>query len=224
MKNSISYFRGATKQALAGLSLALFVSSSGFAIFDDPVRETRDVKPFESVRIDGSVELLIIVGEKQSLTVTADEDFISRIVTKVHDGELLIAQENESRSWSWDDGDVEIKITVPALKAIDVRGAVDAHIKGLNEENFAIEVRGAANLEITGKCVNFDLDIAGTAAVEADRLMCENVNVSLRGTGFASVYASESVDADLRGVGVIDIEGNPKRVEQNVRGIGIIND
>lgn len=224
MKNSNSYTRGIIKQAVAGLGVALFVSSSSFAIFDDIVTETRDVKPFETVRIAGGMQLEIIVGEKQHLIVKADEDQIADVETIVRDGVLIIGTDQDEDSWSWGEADVQVKITVPSLKALDVRGAVDGIIKGIDAEDFVIDVRGAGKIEAKGKCVNLMVDIAGAAAVEADALKCENVEVSLRGTGFASVYASESVDADLRGVGVIDISGHPKKIERDIRGIGIIND
>lgn len=224
MKKSISFGRGVIGQAAAGLGIALCISTGGFAFAGGDVTETRDVQAFHSIRVAGGIELRVKVGKDQKLDITADEDFMPHVETEVRDGVLIIdTEEDEDRSWYESDQSVNVRITMPELQLLDIRGAVDGEIDGIDAEKLVVDIRGAAGIEIDGKCGELELEIAGAAAVDAEDLECKSVDVSLRGTGFASVYASEKVDADLRGVGAINIEGNPKKVKKSVRGIGVIN-
>ncbi|MEX0300073.1 MAG: head GIN domain-containing protein [Kordiimonas sp.] len=225
MKNSFSFGRGVTKQAVAGLGVALCVSTSSFAFAGGEVTETRDVQAFHGIRVDGGVELRVKVGKDQKLDITADDEDIEKVETIVEDGVLIIdTKEDEDRSWYESKRAIEVEISLPELKYLDIRGAVDGEIDDVDSENITIDIRGAAGIELDGKCGELELEIRGAAAVDAEGLKCESVNVSLRGTGYASVHASEKVDADLRGVGAINIEGEPKTVKKAVRGIGVIND
>lgn len=224
MKNSSSFGRGVVRQAVAGLGVALFVSTSGFALMRD-VTETRDVEAFHSIRVTGAIELRVDVGKEQHVEITTDDDFMKYVETEVRDGVLIIGTDREEdRGWFDSDDKVDVEISLPELNEIDIRGAVDGEIKGVKANEFMVDIRGAGHLEISGTCGDLELDIAGTGAVEAEDLKCENVDVSLRGAGMASVYASGKVDADLRGVGAINIDGDPKTVKKSVRGIGVIND
>ncbi len=225
MKKSISFGRGVIGQAMAGLGIALCVSTSSFAFAASDVTETRDVQAFHSIRVAGGIELRVKVGNSQKLDITADEEFMQHVETEVRDGILIIdTEEDDDRSWYESDQSVTVRISMPELQLLDIRGAVDGEIDGIDAEKLVIDIRGAAGIDLDGKCGELELEIAGAAAVDAEDLECKNVDVSLRGTGYATVYASEKVDADLRGVGVINIEGDPKIVKQSVRGIGVIND
>lgn len=225
MKNSNSFGRGMARQAVAGLGLALCVSTSSFAFAGGDVTETRDVETFHSIRVMGGIELRVKAGAEQKLEISTDERFMKYVETKVRDGVLIIdtEEDDEDRSWFDSDDSVTVKISMQTLELLDIRGAIDGEIEDVDSEKIKIEIRGAAGVEIDGKCGELELEIAGAGAVEAEDLKCESVDVSLRGTGYASVYASEKVDADLRGVGAININGDPKVVNKSMRGIGAIN-
>lgn len=225
MKNSVSFGRGMVRQAAAGLGVALCVSTGAFAFAGGDVTETRDVQSFHSIRVMGGIELKVKVGRDQQLDITADDDFIENVETEVRDGLLIIDTEDreEDRSWFKTDESVTVTISMPTLELLDIRGAIDGEIEDVDSETLKIDIRGAAGIEIDGKCGELELEISGAGAVEAEDLKCKNVEVSLRGTGYASVYASEKVDADLRGVGAINISGDPKVVNESVRGIGVVN-
>src|SRR6476619_2232567 len=53
--------------------------------------ETRDVDPFGSVELAGSNNVVIRVGEQQSVIVRADDNLIDRVTTEVQSGNLVIA-------------------------------------------------------------------------------------------------------------------------------------
>ncbi len=60
-----------------------------------PATQSRDVAAFNSVELAGSNNVVIRVGEKQSVVVRADDNLIDRVTTEVQSGKLVIA--NTSR-------------------------------------------------------------------------------------------------------------------------------
>ena len=53
----------------------------------------------------------------------------------------------------------------------------------------------------------------GVGHINAKDLECEHVDVSLKGVGEVSVFASGSVDVSAKGIGSVGVYGNPVSVE-----------
>jgi hypothetical protein len=188
----------------------------------DRVSETRDLATFNSIRVKGGIELEVEAGGEQSVSISTDSNRIELVETYVDDGTLVIDMKKNKRKRFWNNVDVDVKITVANFDGIEVLGAVDGDINNINSDNFKIDIRGAADLNLSGSCKNLTLDIKGAGDVDADKLECASVDVDLKGAGSASVYASESIDALMAGVGSIDVYGEPKDVNKRTGGIGSI--
>jgi hypothetical protein len=188
----------------------------------DRVSETRDLATFNSIRVKGGIELEVEAGGEQSVAVSTDSNRIELVETYVDDGTLVIDMKKNKRKRFWNNVDVDVKVTVASFDGIEVLGAVDGDISNINSDNFNIDIRGAADLKVSGNCKNLVLDIRGAGDIDADKLECESVDVDLKGAGSASVYASQSIDAMMAGVGSIDVYGEPKDVNKRTGGIGSI--
>jgi Putative auto-transporter adhesin, head GIN domain len=83
---------------LGGLAVALlyqmdvFRSSSSSSSEESGVHatQTRDVAAFNSVELAGGNNVVIRVGEKQSVVVKADDNLLNRVTTHVKSGALVI--------------------------------------------------------------------------------------------------------------------------------------
>ncbi len=189
---------------------------------DNIVQETREVDAFDTIEILGAAEVYITVGQEQSLAVKTSDNRLGDLITKVTDNTLYIDMERADNKVLWKETEVAITITVPTLGLINVKGAIDGHITGFSGEDFAIDVRGAADLSLEGTCDTLKLDLRGAGDIDGRGLECANVVVALRGAGDVNVYASQSIDAQLKGVGLIDVYGNPANVKKSSGGIGNI--
>ncbi len=187
------------------------------------VTEDRDVETFTKIRIKGGIELDLKAGGDQSLSVTTSDNRIGYVETSVSDGILTIDLEDEGRKRFWNNTDVDVVISVASLEGIEVLGAVDGTLEGVNSDVFEIDIKGAADLNISGSCKQLNLDMKGAGDIDADDFKCENVDVDLKGAGDQRVYASEAVDAFMGGVGNIAVYGDPKDVSKRVGGIGNIS-
>lgn len=180
--------------------------------------ETRDVDRFTSVRLSGAFEAEITVGDSQSVEISGEGDLDKKVQTRVKGGELEIIQVGDS----WREDAIEVTITVASLEEVIVDGAADLEIDGVSSESFELRLPGAADVEVSGTCGTFIVAIAGAASVDAEDLECDNVDISIAGTGEVIAYARQSAQARISGLGSIEIYGEPATVERKIAGLGNI--
>lgn len=223
-RKNVSRFAAAALVGAAALYTIAPASSLTPAPDDERVTETRDVDTFTKIELLGAAEMEIVAGEEQSLEVSVRGRPVEQLKTYVENGTLVIDMEEmeSKRKWGFN-VDVDIKITMATLELFDIRGAVDADIRGIDSEELEIDIRGAGDIDLRGKCGKVTVDIKGAGDVDADKLECADAEVNVRGAGSASVYASESVDAEVSGVGSISVYGEPEKVRKNVGGFGTIS-
>ncbi len=78
-------------------------------------------------------------------------------------------------------------------------------------------------MSLSGSAEVLKVGVSGAANLEAKELIARLVKIDLSGAANATVYAEESVNASVSGVGNINYYGNPSDVQSNVSGIGSIN-
>ncbi|MBL4801037.1 MAG: DUF2807 domain-containing protein [Emcibacter sp.] len=195
----------------AGFSLlALAMAQAG------DVTEGRDLRAFEKIIIDGvGIELDVDVGKDFSVLLKGSEKWLGRITTKVEDNTLVIARKDGKKNIFNFDSDNLVIITMPKFLALEVNGAVDADISGVDSENLLFGINGAGNIEVDGICGQLTVELNGAANFEGEDLKCEDIKISINGAGNVETYASKSADLDINGVGNIDLYGNPKVITQD---------
>lgn len=235
MKNSIYSRRPSVgRKALVGLMAAGVaatvlntVAGTASVAHDrddgDYVSQERDLTGFTRLQVRGAIELELTAGKDFSVTIRTREGRMEDVITEV-DGDTLVLdmEDGRRRSW-WDDTDVDVTITMPTLAELEVLGAVEGELYDIDSEEIEIDVRGAADVEMEGKCGTLTVDVRGAGDIDADDLKCANVEVDVKGAGSASVYASESIDARVSGVGSISVYGDPKDVRKHSGGLSSIS-
>lgn len=183
--------------------------------------ETRsfDLDDFEAVRLDGGLDLDIRVGETRSVEIKLDDNLFENLEIAVKGGELRIG---------WDeDCDPSRKclgtIRVPDLRKLQINGAGDVDLDGLDGGDFTFVLRGAGDLEARGKVHSLEIDLHGAGDVDAKDVEAKHVDVTVAGAGDVKVTATESIEAAVHGVGDIDYWGNPEKERTSVNGIGDID-
>jgi hypothetical protein len=64
--------------------------------------------------------------------------------------------------------------------------------------------------------------VTGTGDAALERLLARDAHVVVSGTGAATVYATESLDASVSGTGGITYRGHPRHVKKSVSGTGAV--
>ncbi len=187
-----------------------------FANADD-ISVSHDLKGFDQIRLDNvGIQLEVEVGEDFAVEVSGDEELVETLLLKVRGDKLVIYRDDNHKVWEGRGNDSPLVIvSMPSFTGFELRGAVDASIKGVDSDEVEFDLKGAGNIEVEGKCRWLIVDLKGAGNVEADDLICEEVDVTLKGAGNIEVYASKRVDADIDGLGNIDVYGNPEEVEKD---------
>ncbi len=201
--------------ALAGLCGCDFKSIHGSGVAKT---ETRTVGAFSKINVTGSPEVEIAVGAPVSLTITADDNLLPIIETKV-DGDTLNIGSKESYSTSIG---VKLKITVPKLDGASVTGSSEIHADGVSAKKFTASVTGSGSIVLKGSADLLDGQITGSGEIKAMELATKTVSVGVTGSGRALVNASETVDASITGSGSVRYSGNPPNVQKRITGSGEI--
>jgi len=182
--------------------------------------QTREVPEFKTISSQGAYRLVINVGQKQSVIVTADDAELARVVTKVIGDELVISMP-DTKNYKASDK-IKISIRVAHLEKFTLEGVGSTTLNNISGERFEVNYQGVGNLIANGKVKQFVLNAEGVGSLNARELEAEHVDVKLEGVGSAKVRATESLLARVEGIGSLTYYGRPARVAKTVDGIGSV--
>jgi hypothetical protein len=226
------------KLVLSAILIITF-SIAGFAQEEDGWKSKKfEVGDFSEISIEGAFKVYLVQGDQCVVTVkTTNEDLFDDIKIKRNQNEVDIKLDQSLLSYSR----VSLYITFKTLEKLRIEGGVNMKTNGyLDLNNLAVNIEGGANIdlylkankvkiygeggflfELNGVANTLDITIKGAGHVDADELKTKNVSFTAAGFGTGSVYATESLNAKIEGVGKLSYKGNPK-VTQYIDGLGSV--
>lgn len=172
---------------------------------------TLDLRDFDAIEIGGAYELDVIVGEDFSIELSGPSEEMARVEATLKNGALVLGAKKRIKG---DNKGVKAVVTMPALSRISVSGVADADVSGVDAKEFKLDLSGVGEVNIAGACDRLVARVSGVGEVDAQSLQCKAVDVKVAGIGEARVYASESVSAEVSGMGGIMVYGSPKSVDK----------
>lgn len=202
------------------------------------ITETRDVSGFRSLAVNGIARLNVEQTDRESLSITSDDNVLPHVITEVRGGRLYVQFE---RGFGLaNSSGLTVNVTAKELNDISLNGGVVAEIKGLDvgqvtvnvsggslvrlsgkAEHLQVNVSGASFMELSGKANQQDVNLSGAGAYNAEHLEARRATVNSSGAGFAIVRASEMLRAEISGIGYVEYVGNPT-VNREISGLGIV--
>ncbi len=229
---------------LAALATVAAVSFARNTPTGEVVREDRVATGFHRLEIDGQVEVTLVQGATEGVTVEAPSSMLRRVRTEVRDGTLFIDAAEHRRTWQWFSGrrgrgtprvtvnlrevdriDAAGAVTVAAdtLKAdelrLDLAGACSLKIRDLQATTLRLDGSGAIKANVAGKVQRQRVDLSGAGSFQASKLASDEAVIGVSGAGKAVVNAANSLEVDISGAGAVEYLGDPK-VKQSISGIG----
>jgi len=183
-------------------------------------QQPRKLDNFVGINVKGPVSMQVEVGKAQSVTITGDATFISKVHTVVEGGVLRVTYEDKTLNSK---GEAKIIITVPALTSFRVAGAGEAKLTGVSGERIDIGFEGAGAIHASGKVKLLRLKAQGVGEVNTKDLKTERADVNFEGMGDVAVHASDTLNLVVRGMGNLAYYGRPKTVNKSVSGIGNVS-
>jgi hypothetical protein len=185
----------------------------------DISEEYRDIEEFSKLEVSGAFTVNLLVGDDPSLKISADDNLLKHIKTTVRGDRLIIeTRKNINASEA-----IVIDVSTPFLNRVDASGANKVKVKGIDSDNFSVDISGANTVELEGRTDKFYADMSGATKLYAGELKAERVKVDCSGASKAEVYASESLDADASGASKISFTGDARDVRTDVSGVGRVS-
>ena len=181
--------------------------------------EKRDLKSFKAIDTKGAYEINVTCQKPTSFEIEADDNILPLIETEVHDGVLIVSNDESYNSSKA----VVLRITLPELTEAISHGAGQIKISDAAGEKLRLESLGAASIDVTGKVKSVEISSTGAGEINAANLQAEKAKVDVTGAASVEVYASDQLDVKVSGASSVEYSGNPKTVNKSVAGIGSVN-
>ncbi len=182
--------------------------------------ETRDLSDFSAIHTSGSTDIEITIGETFSVEIEADDNLLELLETEVRHGTLFVSfADGYSINTRYGS---RLKITMPELNEIDIRGSSDIIASGLSGEELIVSIAGSGDVKLSGEVESVEVDIRGSGDVDAKKLVAREAHVSIKGSGDVRIAVDDYIDARISGSGDITYYGDP-RVKKRIRGSGDIS-
>lgn len=199
---------------LAAMLASLF--ALGSVASAQSIENSFDFKDFERISISGVYHLYVTVGEGYGVTVLGPAAEMERVDVSLKGSTLRLGLRDrrfgEKRMKS--DG-LQARITLPSLTGLHMSGVVDGEVYGITGDSFDVAISGVGEMRLYGECGRLNAEVSGVGGLDGAGLKCRDVRVVVSGVGKASVFASESVDAVVSGMGDITVLGSPKHVKKS---------
>ncbi len=172
---------------------------------------------FTEVSVGHGMHLVIAQGQRFQVSVTAEPEIFERLKVRKHGSMLEFSM--EPSGWFRSRGRIDVAITMPALKSLDMSGGAEGDVTMVvPNENVRLGASGGAELNAQLTCADVNLDASGGAEVTlvgtAERLRLDgsggsefhlkdftvkDVAANLSGGASATVNMNGTLDGDLSG-------------------------
>lgn len=233
-----SIWKTITLLALPGILFFTACDPNAIKGEGDILTENRGEKDFKSLQISVPGEIHITQGQNFSLKVTAEETLLPYLETEVKNGYLHVYFSHSVRNVD----DLEIEITMPELKNVEMSGSGKLHTHGdfsggtmnlnlsgsgemklanLDVAYIAANVSGSGSIHLKGAAEELDTHVSGSGEVNAFQCPVEAAEAHVSGSGVAKVQVSDKLIAHISGSGHIEYMGDPV-VEKHISGSGSV--
>ena len=182
--------------------------------------ETRTVSGFDYVELKGSGNVEISFGTTESVTVKGDDNILPLIETSVLGDTLVINTKPFTTMTTANE--IKISITMKSLQGLTLSGSGNIDVAGVNGKSIVVEMPGSGNITVNGTSDSVTIRLPGSGNIFCEGLKTQSATVTMDGSGNITVFASNLLDASIRGSGSIHYFGNPTQVKTNVTGSGTI--
>ena len=200
------------------------------------VKKERIAVPFTGVSTSSSIDVLLSQGDKNSITVEADENLHEYIITEIKNGTLNVYTDANIRDAEMKRVHVTMKDIdyVSSSSAGDVIGVTPVKTSSLKVtassagdvklEVYAqtVDINGssAGDISLSGEVDMLDASLSSAGDLNAYDLKSREADVSASSSGDADIYVTEKLRARASSAGSVTYKGNPKNVDASSSSAG----
>jgi len=229
------------------LALASLLTINQISFASEPIKTTtalrdeRELKNFTGVGAGGPIDVVVKLGDNESIRFEGDKEAIATLVTEVKGSILIIRPQTSWTSWAkkYENKKITAYVTAKQLSSIAMSGNGSINVIGaVTAAEFAVTLSGSGsvklhvdadkitgvlsgsgNIEINGKAKNASVTLSGPGTFGGKSLVVDNLSARISGSGNINVKTDGSISAFVSGSGHVYYTGNPD-IKKTVIGSG----
>lgn len=186
--------------------------------------ESRAVSGVSRLTLTIPAIVKITQGATESLSITADDNLLPLMLTRVVNGELIIeADKNTGFSTK---KDITVQLAVKSLDNIQVLGSGDVVGESLTVDKFAMDVVGSGDIVFNAlRTADLRIGVKGSGDVKVKSLTAKSLESQVNGSGDIHLcdVTTSNANFDVLGSGDIYADGKATSVAASVSGSGDID-
>jgi hypothetical protein len=179
--------------------------------------ESRSATEFSSIAFKSEGKVTVRQTGKESLTISAEENLLPLLETRVTNHILSIGTVNNANINPTKS--IEFAIEVKSLEGFNMTGAGHIEAKGIQGKHLTIALTGAGDMSIEGAADSLDLNLEGVGNYNGESFKTKQAKVHSEGVGSAVLNVSDQLDVSASGIGAVEYIGSP-RVQKSGEGLG----
>ena len=233
------------KLSLTLITLTLVFSTSVNAQFwgekgnGNVKTENREIGSFTAISCSSGINVFLKQGDKESVTVEADENLLDLIVTRIKGDKLVIKTEDPIRRAK----KLDVYVTFVDVNEISVSSGSDLESRSmlkfetldisvssgadakldLSADDLTCSVSSGADANLSGSANSFYGKASSGSDLRASDLKAKYCKAKASSGGDVSVYASESIEASASSGGDVNYYGDPTKVNVSSSSGGDVN-
>ncbi len=206
-------------------------------------KETREASGYTGIQSQGALNVIVLYGNANTISVEADENLLPYIETLVENGKLIIRTKNKVNLKSNERLTVHASLTkltslvlsgsgnITGDGAFSNSGRTEVRLSGsgnikLGADSFNeldVAISGSGNVVLKGNnSNNITASISGSGNIDCSNFSTNDVFAKVSGSGDIRVYANKSIDAKVSGSGNIYYKGSASNLNSKSSGSGKI--
>ena len=209
---------------------------------DSNTSKTYDISEFTSLNLELIGEVFYEQSDSTYLNVTGSSILIDALQVSDDNGTLSIKLRNKQKFTG--KKKLIVKVGSPHLSkvnfesigtlrfknkfigdevSINNRGVGEIIIDDFQLEKFNLVSKSIGSIKIKGTSNMTSINSVGLGEIDASEFKSKNVKVVSEGMENLSVYAADSIDITMKGLGNINYYGNPAEVKTDISKLGKVN-
>ena len=182
------------------------------------ISETREIGPFDSIKVIGSADVFFSQGEASPLNIEGDDNVVAEVDTYLVGNTLVI----ESKECFTNHQPVKVSVSMKDIKSLQISGSSNMEsVNEINSDVVEIIISGSGNVKLKGNVSKFITRISGSGKIHTYDLITKTSDISISGSGKVELNVIEELSVNIAGSGTVFYKGTPK-VSQSVSGSGKI--
>ena len=224
------------------LLIALISSTSILVLAQDS--KSVAIKNFNGLTVSSGIDLYIIQGASESLTIKGRNDVIENVIVEQNGSDVAIKYKS-GMNWSnlFKNQSIKVYVNYKTLNRLAASGGSDVYTQNtlktdmlsLNAsggsdlklalicKDLSLSISGGSDAELSGSGENFKLTGSGGSDVNAFRFTVNYAQAAVSGGSDANIYVNKILEASATGGSDVNYKGNASLKKMNNSKSGDVN-